>query len=320
MNVAEIAATDAQASLHMKEGIRLLEASYENAEAALRCFDRALELRRRLPIEIADCAYGLAACWLNRADALMHLGDAPHRELARHAYDEAIALLRRLPLDADARFSRRLVIALQNWALALVAHDRSATADATHALTEAVAVLNEAFNMDVRERDYLLAVVWMNLANVRASEATPASDIAAQDAAQRTLVLVASRELEEPALAEAGLRARYVLCQTIARRLSSRAPGDTTLPEDVHNATDLADEALNIVRHWEQLGVTGFRYLASDLFRFGAHVYGRYQPHFVSEFIRENMDPQRSSRDYVESSDIRGVTAEFARFMDTLGN
>jgi hypothetical protein len=313
-----MAAADAQASMHMKEGIRLLEESHGNAVAALRCFDRALELRRRLPTEAGADAYGLAACWLNRADALMHLGGARHDDLAREAYDEAIALLRTLPFGDDARFSKRLVIALQNRALAIVAHDPLATTDAAQALSEAIAVLNEASNMEVRERDYLLAVVWLNLATVRASEATTVSDIAAQDAARRTIALVGSREWEEAALAEAGLKARHVLCQTIARRLSSRAPGDTMMPEDVHDATDFADEGLSIVRHWEQLGVTRFRYLASDLFRFGARVYGRYQPHFLNEFVRENIDPQRSSRDYVESSEIGGVTAEFARFLDVL--
>src|SRR5262245_1583610 len=197
VNPADIAAADAEASMHMKEGIRLLNESHANAEAALRCFDRALELRRRLPIEVAACAYGLAACWLNRADALTHLGDARHRGLALQACDEAIALLRILPLDRDARFSKRLAIALQNRALALVAHDRFATSDAAHALTEAIAVLNAASAMEAHERDYLLAVVWMNLANVRASDATTASDIVASDAARQTIALVASREWDD---------------------------------------------------------------------------------------------------------------------------
>src|SRR5262249_10565471 len=151
VNPAEMAAADAEASMHMKEGIRLLEESPGNAMKAIRCFDRALELRRRLPTEVATYAYSLAACWLNRADALMQLGGAVHDDLARQAYDEAIALLRTLPLGDDARFSKRLVIALQNRALAIVAHDPSATLDAAHALTEAIAVLNAACNMELRE-------------------------------------------------------------------------------------------------------------------------------------------------------------------------
>src|SRR5262249_19557363 len=147
LNQARIASLDAQASMHMKEGIRLLEESRANAEAALHCFDRALELRRRLPIEIAVYAYGLAACWLNRAEALMQVGDAAHRDLARHAYDEAIALLRTLP-SGDARFSKRLVIALQNRALAGVTDDASATAAARYGFTEAIAVLDDASGLE----------------------------------------------------------------------------------------------------------------------------------------------------------------------------
>src|SRR5262245_18093186 len=103
----------------MKEGIGVVAASPRNAGAALECYDAGLELRRRLPIDVAAYAYGLAACWLNRADALTHLGEKAHRDLARQACDEAIALLRALPWRDDARFAKRLAIALQNRALAL---------------------------------------------------------------------------------------------------------------------------------------------------------------------------------------------------------
>jgi len=37
--------------------------------------------------------------------------------------------------------------------------------------------------MDAPEREYLLAAVWMNLANVQASKATIVSDLAPQEAA-----------------------------------------------------------------------------------------------------------------------------------------
>ena len=57
---------------------------------------------------------------------------------------------------------------------------------------------------------------------------------------------------------------------------------------NVHDATDLADEGLALVREWERRGVGRFRKLASDLFRFGARVYAHYQPHFLEEFLREH--------------------------------
>src|SRR5262249_44319321 len=106
------------ASALMKQGIRLRD---ESPAAALDCFDRALALRRRLPIdELPVLRYDLAACWLNRAEALERLGEADAAAL--QSYDEALALLRSLPLDEDSRFVRRLAIAWQNRGRLIASH------------------------------------------------------------------------------------------------------------------------------------------------------------------------------------------------------
>jgi hypothetical protein len=303
----EIEATDTRGSSLMKEGIRLMQ-SGNDADTALSYFDRALQLRRLLPTEVPMHAYGLAACWLNRAEALTLLGPA-HRTLALRAYDEALALLRPLPLSDDARFSKRLAIANQNRALVLVAQNPPAKADAIAALADAIAVLDHAEAMDTAERDYLLAVVWMNLANIQTSEDTIASDLAGGEAARRALALVKAREYDDAAAAEAGLKARHVLCQIAARRLSDHAANETVM-EEVHDATDLADEGLDLVREWERRGVDRFRNLASGLFRFGARVYAHYQPHFLHEFLNEQLDPRKSALSYVQSSEMQGAARE----------
>jgi tetratricopeptide (TPR) repeat protein len=303
----EIEAADAQASLFMKEGIRLMQ-SGNDMDAAILQFDRALALRRRLPIEVPVHAYGLAACWLNRAEALTSLGPFYHA-LALDAYDEALALLRSLPLGTDARFSRRLAIAHQNRALVLAAQNPPETTGAIAALVDAIAVLDHAGTMDASERDYLLAVVWMNLANIKASEDTIMSDLAARDAARRALALVKAQEHQDAAAAEAGLKARHVLCHIAARRLSVQAERETAL-EDVHDATDLADEGLSLVREWEQRGVDRFRNLASDLFRFGARVYAYYQPRFLREFLSEQLDARQSAPSYVQSREMQDAARE----------
>jgi tetratricopeptide (TPR) repeat protein len=284
----EVEAIDAQAAVFMQEGIRLMQ-SGGNA-AAILYFDRALELRRLLPTKIPMHAYGLAACWLNRAEALTGLGFAYHA-LALLAYDDALALLGNLPLGDDARFPQRLAIAHQNRALVLAAQNPPATADAIAALTDAVAVLDQADAMEAPQRDYLLAVVWMNLANLRASEATVASDLVAWEAARRALALVRAQEYEDAAAAEASLAARHVLCRIAGRTLSVQAKSKT-VTADVHDATDLAEEGLSLVREWERRGVDRFRNVASDLFRFGARVYACFQPHFLNEFVSEQLDPQ----------------------------
>jgi tetratricopeptide (TPR) repeat protein len=309
----EILAIDAQASVLMKEGIHLAQSG--NDIDALPYFDRALELRLQLPTEVPMHAYGLAACWLNRAEALTRLGPN-HYALALRAYDEALVLLRPLPLSDDPRFSKRLAIAHQNRALVLAMQNPPATADAIAALSEAIAVLDHANTMDAPKRDYLLAVVWMNLANTQTSGDTALSDLGAQEAARRALSLVKVYEHEDVAAAEVGLKARHVLCHIAARRLSVQAKNKTVVA-DVHDATDLADEGLDIVREWERRGVDRFRDLASDLLRFGARVYASYQPHFLHEFLSEQLDPRQSSDAYVQSREMQDAAREVVLLLPT---
>ena len=313
LDLEGIKATDARASLFMREGIHLTQSG--NDVDALPYFDRALELRRRLPTEVPMHAYGLAACWLNRAETLTRLGPG-HHALALCAYDEALALLRPLPLGDDARFSKRLAVAHQNRALVLAAQNPPATADAIAALVEAIAVLDHAEGMDAPERDSLLAVVWMNLANIQTSEGAMVSDFTAREGARRALALVKAHEHEDAAAAEAGLKARHVLCHIAARRLSVQAKREALI-EDVHDATDLADEGLSLVREWERRGVHCFRNLASDLFRFGARVYAYYQPHFLHEFFSEQLDLLLSTHSFVQSREMQDAAREIGLLLPT---
>jgi hypothetical protein len=309
---SELQAINAQASVLMKRGIRLLSEGQPEAVAeALICFDRALELRSGLPIHSDPVlGYGLAACWLNRADALIRLGDASQFPAALRAYDEGIAVMRGLPLGEDARFPRRLAIAHQNRGLALQTQGRTGVVDAIVAFTDAIAILDDDQAALIPDRQYLLAAVWMNLANARASESTEESGVLARGAALRAIALVTDLEVNDTDAAEVGLKARHVLCQTIAGRLSETAAGHEAMPEDVHQATDAVDDGLALARRWEQKGVARFRGVAYDLFRFGARVYARYQPQFLDEFVLENMDPRRSSSDYVESAEMRSAAQE----------
>jgi len=294
----ELQGIDAQASLFMKQGIRLLAAGESHATIeALALFDRALELRRRLPVEtVPRFAYGLAACWLNRAEVLMQLEDADVdcTSLAICAYDEAIRLLRKLPLHEDVRFPKRLAIAYQNRGLVLQA-GHSNLAGARAAFLEAIAVLDDDCSVLISDRQYLLGAIWLNVANACASVSDVESTAIAQDAARRALALVADLEAREPTAAEVGLKARHVLCQTLAPVLSHAIMNGEVTPDDVHDATDAADEGLGLVRRWEQKGVVRFRDIASDLFAFGTRVYARFQPQFLDEFVRDNSEFAQST-------------------------
>lgn len=148
---------DVRASVFMTRGIRLMDETRPEAIAeALRCFDRALELRRRLPIETSPILlYGLAACWLNRADALMRLETSEQIHLALHSYGEALALLCDLPLHEDARFPRRLAIAHQNRGLALHSLNSPAKAEARQEFSKAIEILEHEHSDQISDRLYL---------------------------------------------------------------------------------------------------------------------------------------------------------------------
>ena len=110
-------------------------------------------------------------------------------------------------------------------------------------------------------------------------------------------------------LTEVGLKARHVLCCVMARN-QSLTVADTAISDDVHEATDIVDDGLALARRWEQKGVTQFRPIAFDLFRFGARVYAIFQPQFLTEFVRENLDPALSSTEYVESDEMQSAARE----------
>ena len=309
LDLPEVQAIDAEASGWMKRGIGLL-ARGGDAAGALICFDRALELRSRLPFETEPrLRFGLAACWLNRADAIMRLQDAAQIPVAIDAFDEALVLLRDLPLDEDPRFARRLAIAHQNRGLALRVHEGSAAAEtAIAAFTDALAILDSVQGSAIPDRDYLRAAVWTNLAQARRLEEMPGSMALSRDAAHLAIALVANRESDDVDAAEVGLKARHLLCQLAAAHLSEVV--DEAMADEVHDATDLVDDGLGLVRQWERKGVSRFRGIACDLFRFGARLFAAFQPHFLHEFVEENLDPGLSSQAYVESAGMRAVAAE----------
>ena len=311
MTEAEVEAINAEASVLMKRGIAFLdEPRREAAIDALHCFDEALELRRRVPLDHSPFqVYLLAACLFNRADALARMSDVGPTAAALASYDEGIAALQRIPLAENPLYPRRLAMGFQNRGLALQARGREGDGDlAAASFASALDVLDREYSQGIEDRPYLRAVVWLNLANLRALQASDEGHAAARDAAASAIHAVAGLEAGDINAAAAGLQARHVLCRVCAHSRSQA--GDEEMPEDVHEATDAVDDGLELVRSWEQRGVGLFRPLAFDLFRFGARVYARYQPQFLDEFIADNMNPEASSPDYVDSPEMATAAHE----------
>jgi tetratricopeptide (TPR) repeat protein len=293
LDPAAARAIDGQASWLMKRGLPLLAGSRPaDIAAAVAYFERALDLRRQLPLDAVPLfRYGLSACWVNRGDALMALADPAQIPEALRSYDEALVLLRSLQIDEDSRFRRRLAITLQNRGLALRQQGDSGIASSVAAFSEAIAVLEHEHAALVIDGRLLLAVIWMNLANALIAEDSAESSRRAQDAAQRAIDLSADLEATDADAADVALKARHVLCQSLAARLSSLSSTSGSEAQRwalVHEATDAADEGVDLARRWARRGMTRFGDVADDLYRFGALVYAQHQPHLLDEFVRDN--------------------------------
>jgi tetratricopeptide (TPR) repeat protein len=300
---------NAQASVLMKQGIRLLDGG--SAAEALPFFERALELRRQLPVSNPIYAFGLAACWLNHGEALSRQGGTASVAKAIRSYDAGISALQTVPLDTDPRFPRRLAIGHQNRGLLLLSQGRVDAAIAD--LHTAVGVLEQPGAAAIDDRQYLLAAVWLNIAMARASSAEHDAQLAARHAALRAVDLVADGEVSHASYADVGLRARHVISRTLIETVARTSAQGEALPHDVHETTDIVDEGLRVAREWERQGDPQFRQLACDLLRFGARVYAIHQPRHLEEFISENVDPSQSSHDYVSSEEIRFAVEEARR-------
>jgi tetratricopeptide (TPR) repeat protein len=299
---------NSQASVLMKQGIRLLDAG--SAAEALPFFERALDLRKRLPASNPIYAFGLAACWLNLGDALSRKGAESIADAIR-SYDAGISALQTVPLDTDPRFPRRLAIGHQNRGLLLLSQGRVDAAIAD--LHTAIGVLEQPGSSAIDDRQYLIAAIWLNIATARATSAERDVQLAARHAALRAVDLVAGVESSNASYADVGLRARHVICRTLIDTVARSTAQGEALPHDVHESTDVVDEGLRVAREWERQGDARFRQLACDLLRFGARVYAIHQPRHLDEFISENVDPSLSSHDYVSSGEIRSAVEEARR-------
>jgi tetratricopeptide (TPR) repeat protein len=276
------------ASVLMKRGIALLT---ENTPASLReslvCFDRAIEIRRALLTAEDDwMGYVLAASWMNRGDALTRLGTVENLAAAVRSYDAALAVLDGLPTGENALYRRRLGVAWMNRGLTL--HEQGTPAS----LAEAVASFERGIKQlrDIPDQQIALASAWANRAN-SLLRLEPPRALEAQESAATALATLHPLEETDLAAAEAGLKARYFLCQAIAHDPSAPA---------VELALQSAGQGLKLARAWEDRGERGFAGFQTGLFRFGVIACQKFRPESLVEFItahlREDATPENLQR------------------------
>jgi hypothetical protein len=227
---------------------------------------------------------------MNRGHALLLQGDQLSLEAALSAYNEAIALLRHVSLAGNSRAANSLGAALMNRGHLL--HRRHGVAQAAAALAafeEAAGILRELPADDDAWPRRNLVGTQVNQANLLLDLGRFAQ---AAGIARDALILAVPHERAEPVDADLALKARRVLADAIGQLLVVAGSDQEALARE---ASDLVDDALDLVRLWTARLEFSFEPLALRFFHYGTQLYRLHQPHFLAEFIRENLrmdDPE----------------------------
>jgi hypothetical protein len=291
---------DEEAGAWMKRGIASLQAGTPEAlREAVRCFEIAIEMRRKLPLENLACRYKLAASLINRGDALTRLGAVENSDDAIHSHTEAVALLQAIPPDDGGLYLKRLAIAWINRGLALeLKGDQAALEEAVSSCRKAIDLLEGSPLAIGGEFVLIKAGVRVNYGNALLRSSGDAIGVGATEAcevAAQALALIAGIESSEPAAAEIGFKARHVLCQSLVALQMIAPPEEASRMDFIGRLTDTVEDGLRLAREWEKGGVTAFRGLATRLFHVGVLVYETGQPHFLAEFLLDYLDPERAT-------------------------
>ncbi|OAI56146.1 hypothetical protein AYO49_04790 [Verrucomicrobiaceae bacterium SCGC AG-212-N21] len=280
------------ANLWTNRGLALLDDGSRAAlTKALPCFERAIELRRDLPLDQnPKYMWGLSAAWMNAADVLTRLGEPTQLARAMESYDKAIALLQRMPLDEHPTFRARLALAWMNRGLAAAGQaNAEGTQEARRCFAESIQQF-QGHPPAHPEQRRILSCAHLNHGHALLNQQPPEPSLARENAFA-ALGLAAEFEKNEVLAAQIGLQARHLLCRAIAFLVDlGRVPEDW-----ISETTDAVDDGMALARYWRLHGETALlSEIEAELFRYGALILRMCQPHFLSEFILECMDPERS--------------------------
>ncbi|HEX2852390.1 MAG TPA: hypothetical protein VHO24_04060 [Opitutaceae bacterium] len=253
-----------------------------NFPEALAAYDQAIEQRRAAPVSDEGARRQLGLAWMNRGNVLQKLGTPTGVVDAIAGYDEAIAVLQTLPFATNPGFRHHLGAAWLNRGHALLlASDASSLASFEQAISHLEKLPLEA---DPHYR-LNLAGAWTNLAHA----ALTGSPARAQAAALSALLILQPVERAHEAFATMSLRARRALIMALGEQLRAIEAAQRATTGLLSEATDAVDDGLALAREFAPRATASFHALAARLFRLGAQLYGRHQPHFLGEFLLEQL-------------------------------
>lgn len=284
------------ANLHTYLGLTyLLGPERDHWLEAARQFETSILLREADPDPDEEAQWGLSAAWINRGDALSRLGERDQLLEAIRCHDQGAERLRSFDLAANPAYRSRLALSHLNRAAALMElqlrHGETVAPSPFEHFAEAVAILRPGAELGLEESKRMLAVALTNTSRARLL-LEPGSANSIQESlreSEEALRWIEGFDCGDWELLKLDLTAR--LSSGLARRALASTPDDAVA------ITDLVEEGIDHLRRYLSLGgrLNVLEGLAAPLLRCGAEVYARHLPHFLAEYLLDQLDPERGA-------------------------
>jgi hypothetical protein len=124
------------------------------------------------------------------------------------------------------------------------------------------------------------------------------------------LQIVANAEDKELGAVDLGLRARRILCESVALLLGNPNLPPKARGELISEGTDIAEAALALCGRWEQRNVPNLRPMVGWFFSFGGALYARQQPQFLAEFLSDTLQSENTPAPWKSAPQLAKIATD----------
>lgn len=266
-------------------------AQTETLQQAGDCFRSAIAILETLPWkENVRYRHQLAATWLNLGNVFARQSNpAKPEQRTVDAFEKAAEVLDGLPKE-DAAIGTLAASVRSSLGRALMWSAEKSNLDlAVASFEETIRIIGGIKDKSDPRLGIEIASAHANRANLL-SRATPSQESIQEtlSSGEFALKIALPNEKTHLVAAEISLSARRSLCHAFGILINNQPP---ETQQEIHDkASDLLEDGLKLVVHWEAQNASGLRPAAQHLFHLGCAFYCTQQPHFLPEFIKENLD------------------------------
>ncbi|MDQ8202571.1 tetratricopeptide repeat protein [Pelagicoccus sp. SDUM812003] len=268
------------------------------------CFHQAISILEKLPWkENARFRHQLAATYLNLGNAFARQSNPAKPEVRTiNAFEAALRILEDQPVEEFAIGSLVANIRSSVGRALMWSSDKSNLQQAVASFDETIRVLAKIKQKDDPRLAMEMASAHANRANLL-SRAQPSKESIQEtiSSSEFALRIVKGHEENNLLAAEVSLSARRSLCHAFGLIIGGQS---AEKQQEIHDkASDLLEDGLKLVKTWESRGARGLRPSAQHLFHLGCAFYCTQQPHFLPEFVNENLNLEEPDQVMRESAE-----------------